>query len=288
MPIITISRGCFSHGKEVAEKVAETLDYKLLSRETLIEEANQIYQVPEKDLIKSIHDAPSVLDRFTHGREKYLSYIQAILLAHAKNDNLVYHGHGSHLLLPNISHVFNARIIADMADRIKFMQESHNITEKEAIRHITAEDAHRSRWAHYLYKIDITDPFLYDIILNIKNLNIEEAAQIICHAARMEAFQSTAESRQAVIDLALSTRVKASIEYACKPDLKTTVTAKNGNVYIHAETTSIRKTGYASRKTETYVKETMKQEIADEIAGAIAEIPDIKNVVYEIVPPSYT
>ena len=288
MPIITISRGCFSHGKEVAETVAETLDYKLLSREILIEEANQVYQVPEKDLIKSIHDAPSVLDRLTHGREKYLSYIQAMLLKHAKNDNLVYHGHGSHLLLPNISHVFNVRIIADMADRIKFMQQSHNISEKDAIRHITAEDTHRSRWAHYLYKIDITDPFLYDMILNIKSLNIDEAAQMICHAARMDAFQTTAESRQAVIDLALSTRVKASIEYACRPDLKTTVTAKNGNVYIHAETTSIRKTGYASRKTETYVKETMKQEIADEIAAAIAEIPNIKNVVYEIVPPSYT
>lgn len=288
MPIITISRGCFSHGKEVAEKVSEMLDYKLLSRETLIEEANQVYQVPEKDLIKSIHDAPSVLDRLTHGREKYLSYIQAMLLEHAKNDNLVYHGHGSHLLLPNISHVFNVRIIADMADRIKFMQQGQNISEKDAIRHITAEDTHRSRWAHYLYKIDITDPFLYDMILNIKSLNIGEAAQMICNAASMDAFQATAESRQAVIDLALGTRVKASIEKCCRQGLKTTVTAKNGNVYIHAEATSIRKTGYASSKTETYVKETMKQEIADEISRAIADIPDINNVVYEIVPPSYS
>lgn len=288
MSIITISRGCFSHGKEVAEKVAGLLGYKVLSRETLIEEANQIYHVPEKDLIKSIHDAPSVLERLTRGRERYLSYIQAVLLTHVKNDNLVYHGHGSHLLLPSISHVFNVRIIAAMADRIAFMQQNRNISEKEAMHYIAAEDTHRARWAHYLYKIDITDPLLYDMILNIKNLNIDEAGEIIAHAAKMKAFQATTESRQAVMDLALSTRVKAAIENTCKPDLKVSVTAKKGSVHIRAETTSIRKTGYTNAKTDAYVKETMKQEITDEIAAAIAEIPDIKNVVYEVYPPSYT
>ena len=288
MPIITLSRGCFSHGKEVAEKVASILDYKILSRETLIEEANQTYHVPEKELIKSIHDAPSVLMRLSRGREKYLSYIQAVLLAHAKNDNLVYHGHGSHLLLPNISHVFNVRIIADMADRIAYMQQVQDISEKEAMRYITAEDTHRSRWAHYLYKIDITDPFLYDMVLNIKSLNIDGAAELIRHAAKMETFQATAESRRALADLSLGTRVKAAIENTCKPNLKATVTAKNGTIHIHTETTSMRKTGYVQPKTEAYVKETMQQEIADEIAAAIADIPDIKNVVYEVIPPSYS
>ena len=288
MSIITLSRGCFSHGKEVAEKVASLLDYKILSRETLIEEANQTYHVPEKELIKSIHDAPSVLNRLSRGREKYLSYIQAVLLAHAKNDNLVYHGHGSHLLLPNISHVFNVRIIADMADRIAYMQQVQDISEKEAMRYITAEDTHRSRWAHYLYKIDITDPFLYDMVLNIKSLNIDGAAELIRHAAKMANFQATAESRRALADLALSTRVKAAIENTCKPGLKAAVTAKNGTVHIHTETMSMRKTGYVQPKTEAYVKETMQQEIADEIAAAIADIPDIKNVVYEVIPPSYS
>ena len=29
MAIITISRGCFSHGKEIAEKVADRLGYQM-------------------------------------------------------------------------------------------------------------------------------------------------------------------------------------------------------------------------------------------------------------------
>ncbi len=288
MSIITISRGCFSHGKEVAEKVGSILGYNVLSRETLIEEANQVYHVPEKELIKSIHDAPSVLERLTRGREQYISYIQAMLLEHAKKDNLVYHGHGSHLLLPDISHVLNVRIIADMADRIAFMQQIQNISEKEAMRYITAEDTNRSRWAHYLYKRDITDPHLYDMIININNMNIGDAAQMICYAAQMDSFQVTPESRQAVSDLAVGSRIKAAIENTCKTDLKVTVTASKGNIHIRAEAPSIRKTGYTNPKTAEYVKETMKQEISEELAAAIAGIPDIKNVVYEIVPPSYS
>ncbi|MCF8111425.1 MAG: cytidylate kinase-like family protein [Desulfobacteraceae bacterium] len=288
MTIITISRGCFSHGKEVAEKTAEILNYKVLSREHIIEEANQLYNVPEKELIQSIHDAPSVLERFTRGREKYLSYIQAALLEHAKNDNIVYHGHGSHLLLPDISHVLNVRIIADMADRIKFMQQSQNISEKEALRHIATEDATRVRWAHYLYKIDLTNPHLYDMTLNIKRFDIDEAAETICHAARKKTFKATRSSRQAAADLALKTKVKASIESHCKPDLNVSVTANKGIVHIRAEPHSIRKTGYTNPKTEKYLQEKTKKEIADEIAAAISGITEIKNVSYDVVPPAYS
>ncbi len=288
MSIITISRGCFSHGKEVAEKTAEILNYKVLSRETIIEEANQLYNVPEKELIQSIHYAPSVLERLTRGREKYLSYIQAVLLQHAKNDNMIYHGHGSHILLPDISHVLNVRIIADFSDRIEFMQQSKKISDKEAIKHINEEDTIRARWAHYLYKIDITDPKYYDVTVNIKRMNIKEASELICHAAKKETFQATSQSRQAVIDLALSTRVKASIESFCRADLiKVAVKANNGHVNIRAVTHDIRKTSATNPNTEDYLKEKIKQEVSDEISAAISEIPDIKNVIYEVDPPSY-
>ncbi|MBU1162009.1 MAG: cytidylate kinase-like family protein, partial [Proteobacteria bacterium] len=53
MAIITISRGCFSHGQEIAEKVAGMLGYECISREVLIEAA-KLFNVSEKKLIKSL------------------------------------------------------------------------------------------------------------------------------------------------------------------------------------------------------------------------------------------
>jgi hypothetical protein len=41
MAIITISRGSYSKGKEVAEKVAEHLGYECLSREVILDASGQ-------------------------------------------------------------------------------------------------------------------------------------------------------------------------------------------------------------------------------------------------------
>jgi hypothetical protein len=46
MPIITISRGSYSKGKEVAEKVAQKLGYKCISQEIILE-ASEAFHVPE-------------------------------------------------------------------------------------------------------------------------------------------------------------------------------------------------------------------------------------------------
>jgi len=37
MSVIAISRGSFSHGKEIAEKVASKLDYKCMSKDLILE-----------------------------------------------------------------------------------------------------------------------------------------------------------------------------------------------------------------------------------------------------------
>jgi hypothetical protein len=59
MAIITISRGSYSHGKEIAEKVAKKLNYDIISREVLIEASRQ-FNVPEVKLLHAIKDAPSL------------------------------------------------------------------------------------------------------------------------------------------------------------------------------------------------------------------------------------
>ncbi|MGE5310768.1 MAG: AAA family ATPase, partial [Nitrospirota bacterium] len=133
MAIITISRGSYSRGKGVAEKVAERLGYQCIGRDLLLA-ASEEFNIPEIKLIRAIHDAPSVLDRFTYGREKYIAFIQAALLRHFRRDNLVYHGLAGHFFVRGVSHVLKVRIISDLADRVKLEMEREKISEKEARR----------------------------------------------------------------------------------------------------------------------------------------------------------
>ena len=113
MSIITISRGSYTRGKEVAEKLARALGYQCLSRDILLE-ASERYNIPEIKLIRAIHDAPSIFERFTYSKGHYVAYIRAALLQQVQKDNVVYHGLAGHFLLGGIPHVIKVRIIADL------------------------------------------------------------------------------------------------------------------------------------------------------------------------------
>ena len=118
MSIITISRGSYSRGKEVAEKLAQALGYECISREILLE-ASEKFNIPEIKLVRAIHDAPSILERITYGKERYVAYLRAALLKHVQKDHVVYHGLAGHFFLQGIPHVLKVRIIADLEDRVQ-------------------------------------------------------------------------------------------------------------------------------------------------------------------------
>ena len=69
MAIITISHGPCSKGKEVAEEVAKRLHFPCISREILME-ASEEFNIPENKLLNAMHDSPTFLDRYHHGRER--------------------------------------------------------------------------------------------------------------------------------------------------------------------------------------------------------------------------
>ena len=75
MSIVTISRGSYSRGKQVAEKLAEALGYECISREIILE-ASERFNIPELKLVRAIHDAPTILDRFTSGKERFVAFFR--------------------------------------------------------------------------------------------------------------------------------------------------------------------------------------------------------------------
>jgi len=117
MAIITISRGSYYRGREVAEKLAAQLGYECISREIILE-ASKEFNIPEIKLVRAIQDAPTILERFIHDKEKYLTYIRAALLKHVQKDNVVYHGLFGNFFLQDIPHVLKVRIVGDLESRV--------------------------------------------------------------------------------------------------------------------------------------------------------------------------
>jgi len=210
MTIITISRGAFSKGKEVAEKVAATLGYECISREILIE-ASEHFNIPEIKLERALHDAPSILQRFTYGKERYLAHISEALLEKVCHDNVVYHGLAGQFLLPGISHALKVRILADMEDRAALEMAREQVDRDTALARIRKDDHERRKWSRHLFGVDTWDPGLYDMVLHVHTLTVDNAVNLICSAARLSQFQATEASKRAMDDLLLAARVRVRL-----------------------------------------------------------------------------
>jgi cytidylate kinase len=210
MAVISISRGSYSKGKEVAEKVAAQLGYRCLSREVILD-ASENYHIPEIKLAKAIHDAPSILERFGRDKTRFITYYQSALVRDVQKGNVVYHGLAGHLLLKGIPHVLKVRIIADLDERVCHEMECERIPKQEALRLILKDDQQRRKWTQSLYGVDPWDCSLYDLVLSIQKLTIADAVDFICRAAQLPQFRTTEESQRKIDDLALASQVKAAL-----------------------------------------------------------------------------
>ncbi len=237
MAIVTISRGSYSYGREVAERVAQVLGYRCVGREVLLD-ASKEFNIPEVKLVRAIHNAPSILDRFTFGKERFIVYFQAALLKYLQGDNVVYHGLAGHFFVKGISHALKVRIIADMADRVRLEMEREGIGREEARQILKKDDEERRKWSLNLYGIDTSDPSLYDLVVRIRKLTVTHAVEIICHAANLETFKTTFESQKAMDDLVLAAEVKAAL-IDLKPDIQ--VFAEDGRVQVGATAHALEK-----------------------------------------------
>jgi len=228
MSIITISRGSYSRGKEVAEKLAQSLGYECLSRDILLE-ASERFNIPEIKLIRAIHDAPSILERFTYNKEQYVAYIRAALLRRIQKDNVVYHGLAGHFMLKDLPHVLKVRILADLDDRVKEEMKREKISAEEARRILLRDDEERRKWSIKIMGVDTWDPSLYDLVIHIKCLTVDDAVEIIKCAVKGSCFQSTPSALKLADELSLAARVEAALVQEL-PSVK--VEVKDAEVFI--------------------------------------------------------
>jgi cytidylate kinase len=262
MSIITISRGSYSKGKEVAEKVARRLGYECIARDAIID-ASKEFNIPEIKLIRAIHDAPSILERFNYSKEKYMAYLHVSMLERFQRDNIVYHGLAGHFFVKNISHLLKVRIIADMEDRVKSEMEREGISKREALRILTNDDKERRKWCKYIYGIDKWDPSLYDLVIHIKKLTVDDATDIICQTVKLKQFKATPESQKTLESMLLTARVKVAL-IDLKPDAE--VFTSNGTISIKA-------------KTSKFDDEQLVHKI-EELAR---RVPGVKNIKVDLV-----
>jgi cytidylate kinase len=293
MAVITISRESFSKGGEVAGRLAHRLGYRSVSDEVIVE-ASRIFQIPRDKLDRAIHAAPSVFERFFSVRQKHIAYVAAVALEQFKNDNVVYHGSAGQFFARRISpitakilayfkndnvvydgfaedyyartiaHLLNVRIMANLEDRVRLLMEKQNLNRQQAIKLLKKEDHARNAWSRHFYGVDRTDHGLYDLVIHMNKLTVDDAVDLICETAAKQRFKTSPESQQALEDLALATGIKAALF----------------NDYPGCEVVAEKKS------VEIYVRFTLHTDvmISEKIRRKVSNIPGVSSVSVILIP----
>jgi cytidylate kinase len=237
MSIIAISRGTFSGGEALAQRIAERLGYQCLSRETNLDAAATRYGVPKEEFAAAMEKRPSFFDRVLGERAAYLTFVRAALCEQAEGGQLVYHGYLGHLLLPGISHVIGVRVIADMEFRLQAASREQKLARTEALAYIERIDQERREWTRFLFGVDWENPHLYDLVLNLSRMSLETAYETVARLIEREEFKPTPASVEAMKNLTLQSRVSAVLAMDFRTrDAVLKVTADNGIVTITGTT----------------------------------------------------
>jgi cytidylate kinase len=245
MAIVTISRGTYSGGKQLAESLAERLGYRCLSREDLLTGVAEKYGVGDDTLSAALHYKPDFLEGTKLGKIHYIAFVRAALCREVRYDNVVYHGQGGHLLLAGVPHILRVRVIADMEFRIKAAMNHHGVTREKAIDLIKAVDRHRAIWMISIYQTDWQDASRCDLVIDLEHMSIDSACELLVHAARGPRLKTTPESQQMMDDLLLSSDIRERIAAHSWRDIEeriedydVKVTSDKGIVDISGKTSS--------------------------------------------------
>jgi cytidylate kinase len=271
MSIIAISRGTFSGGEALAQRIAERLGYQCLSRETNLDAAATRYGVPKEEFAAAMEKRPSFFDRVLGERAAYLTFVRAALCEQAEGGELVYHGYLGHLLLPGISHVIGVRVIADMEFRLQAASQEQKLARTEALAYIERIDQERREWTRFLFGVDWENPHLYDLVLNLSRMSLETAYETVARLIEREEFKPTPASVEAMKNLTLQSRVSAVLAMDFRTrDAVLKVTADNGIVTITGTT----RWSEVEQAVSAVVRQVVGvKELRNEITGATPPRP---------------
>lgn len=211
MAIITISRGTFSGGKEVAEKLAKRLDYPCVSREMITKEASQFFGIEENELSEAMTEAPSILSSDRPVSAANVNFVRFVFLKRLRDLDLVYHGYAGGLLLSGVNKILRVRILAGKDYRIKAAMDAHDVDHDKALKMIQQLDKKRDKWAQTVLGTEWGNPSLYDIAFNLDSLNVGTVVDTLEQLAKREEFTPDETTKMSLEDLILSSNVWAAI-----------------------------------------------------------------------------
>lgn len=192
-PAITISRMCGAGGRSVASKLAEYLQanafngrpWTIFDR-SLIEKVLEDHLLPTRlaeylpESSKSL--LAELLDKIRGGRPPVSGMVEQTVETMwrlAESGHVILVGRGGNVVTAGLKSVFHVRLIGSLERRIERTEEVYELSRKDAIAFIKAQDGGRKNYLKQYFGQDVDDPHLYHLVINTDRIAYGDAAKMI-------------------------------------------------------------------------------------------------------------
>jgi len=230
MPIITIFSGGFCQEGPVIDEVVARTEYRQITDDEIVAEASRRSAMTESKITRAFSSRTSVFNKFTLEKERSLAYIKLALADLITTDNALITCFSGQLIPAAVSHTLRVCLVAPQKYRIAVAAKQQGISKKEAAKLVQGREEDCSFWIESLLgNSDPWDPALYDIVIPVDKMSVQDAAALIADYAGKDILRQTADSKQALEDFRLAAETEATLVRAGHP---VEVSAKNGAITL--------------------------------------------------------
>lgn len=201
--VITFSRQFMAGATEVARRVSEMLDWKVID-DTFVERVAERSGYTPEEVERLEERAPTFMERFAQSTAlsfpefllstpQLVDELDEVKLAHVtrevveelgRQEGVVLVGRAAAAVLARERDAIHVRLVASVEFRVAEAMRRFELDEDEARRRLEEMDQNREQYHLELYGRDWNDPTSYDMVLNTERLGMEGAAELIATRAR--------------------------------------------------------------------------------------------------------
>jgi len=239
MAIVTISRQVGSLGTEIAQGVAQRLNYEYVDKEKIGKTLTD-FGFGEPEVEKFDEKKPPFWDSFSIRGTRFRQSLQAAIYDVARKGRVVIVGRGGQVLLQKIPGTLHVRIMAPFDLRVKRVAESERVDEKQAVRILRQSDRDSAGFIHSFFHADWNDAGLYDLLINTEELSPATASQLIMGAVQSQEIQEGVKGgKEKLEELALVQKAEVNLVNILGSDIQQIeIQAVKGVVFLKGGVTS--------------------------------------------------
>ncbi|MEW5909904.1 MAG: cytidylate kinase-like family protein [Thermodesulfobacteriota bacterium] len=185
LSVVTVSSQPGSGGQVVARKISEHMGYDLFDREIInriaksADISSTVIETLEKERLTGMEDLiSSIINKKYIWPGVYLDHLVRVVSVIGKHGRAVIVGRGANFILPPKERIA-IRVTAPLDFRVSRISKNFDVTYPVARKRVLNRESKRRSFVRKAYNADISDPMHYELVFNMENLSVEDAAESV-------------------------------------------------------------------------------------------------------------